>query len=256
MEYNFKHTELPKFVSRDGVSLIFNQDGQLIYYVPDAFFNGKRALLEGETVVLLGSFCYRLVSKSGSLGELKQFNYPSMFICKPSSIEKVKDYKLTEVSQAKDYRLLIFEKGDQLVTNVFTPQDLAYTEELLSLHILTGKIPENIPYIDLYKYPYKSMQINGEAFQIHTQLMALLYSKICRDPKDLKKVFRLSKELDIDNTSYIPISIKDVPKYSSPYTSITSENIDEGILSSVLLSQDEDNGKPHVYSPLEKVLTM
>ena len=86
--------------------------------------------------------------------------------------------------------------------------------------------------------------------------MGLLYSKICRDPEDISKPFRLSKTINSKMTGYTPISIKEASKYISPFVSLTSENMDESIISAVLLTEDEKNGKPHKESPLERVITM
>lgn len=257
MEY--KHPVIPPFTRRDtetGKALLFNGTGSLEYLIPENYFDRGSAVIVGAFVRLLGSFTYRLVSDTGKLGDITIFNWPTVFLCRPSSIEKARNIQLDEKTPPGDYRILVFQDGDQLVSDIFTPQDIDNTKELLSIHIMTGKIPRQLPYDQLYMYPYDSMVLNGNSFNIHTQMMAMIYSKLCRDPDDVSKIFRLSKAIDEDLCSYVPMSIKDVPKYISPYASITSENIDEGIVSSILLTDDEENGKEHTYSPLEQVLTM
>ena len=77
----------------------------------------------------------------------------------------------------------------------------------------------------------------------------ILMSEICRDPNDISKPFRLSSaKKNKEWTNYIPISIKEIPKYVSPYVSITSENFDDSIVAASMMT----NAK---YSPLERVLT-
>lgn len=253
---NFEH-QVPSFISREGNALVYNGDGQLQYYIPENYFDRGTAVIEGSFIRLMGSFTYRIISKTGVMGTLKTFEWPTIFLCAPSSIEKVKQIKLMEHGSPSDYRVLGFNKGDQLVTNVFTPHNIDNTKELLSLHVMTGKIPQTIPYNNLFNYPYDSMNLNGSKFDIHSQLMGLVYSKICVDPDDPSILFRLSKAIDKDMCSYGTVSIKESPKYISPYASITSENIDEGIISSILLTDDIEEGKTkHRYSPLEQVLTM
>lgn len=252
----FKHQQIPPFTKRDGKALLFSSDGELEYFIPENYFDRGSAVIVGAYVRLLGSFTYRLVSASGSPGKITIFNWPTAFLCKPSEMAKAKQIQLEEDAPVEDYRILTFRDGDELVADVFTPQDIDNTKELLSLHIMTGKIPRQIPADQLYLYPYNSMELNGSKFTIHAQAMAMIYSKLLRDPDDISRIFRLSKAMDEDMRSYIPMSVKDIPKYISPYASITSENIDEGIVSSVLLSDDEKNGKAHTYSPLEQVLTM
>lgn len=252
----FKFDRIPPFVERVGNSLIYKNGGEVHYYIPENYF-GNQATIEGSYIRLLGSFCYRIIDENGKKSDLRLFNYPSAFLCKPSMIKKEKNIKLEENIRADDYRILIFNKGDQLVSSVFTPQNIDNTTDLFSLHIMTGKIPKGIPYDKLYLYPYESLTLNGAKFNVHTQLMALVYSKLCRDPHDIKNLFRLSKAIDKDPASYIPISIKEIPKYTSPFSAITSENIDDGIISSILLSEDEESGViQHRENPLEKVMMM
>lgn len=254
---DFKYEKIPPFTRRDGNAILYSGDGELQYFVPEKYFEGRSAIIEGSYICLLGSFVYRIVSKSGKPGDIRLFNYPTTFLCRPSYIEKKKDIQLDKGLAPDNYRVLGFVDGDQLVSNVHTPQDIDNTNDLLMLHIITGKIPHIIPYDELYTYPYESMSLNGEKFDIHSQLMGLIYSKICRDPDDISNLFRMSKAIDKDMRSYKTMSIKDTPKYTSPYASITSENIDDGIVASILLSDDIKEGKAeHKYSPLEQVLTM
>ena len=91
----------------------------------------------------------------------------------------------------------------------------------------------------------RNAQINGVKYNLNYQMYGIPISEICRDPKDLSKPFRLSKETD--STAYKAIPITQIPKYVSPYTSITSENADEAIASAII-------SKNHTDSPLEKVM--
>lgn len=257
MANDFKYTEIPPFTRRDGNALLYNGKGSLEYYIPEQYFERGSAVREGSYVRLIGSFLYRLVSENGTEGKFKGFNWPTVFLCAPSDVTKVKDVKTNEFQDPTDYRVLTFEDGDQLVTDVFTPQNIDNTKEFLQLHIMTGKVPTTIPYQDLYKYLYESMELNGSSFDTHSQAMGLIYSKICRDPDDPHKPFRLSKALDKDPRSYKTMSIKDAARYISPFASIISENFDEGVMTSVLLSDDIKEGKrKNTNSPLEQVLTM
>mgnify|MGYP003298081485 CR=1 FL=1 len=71
---------------------------------------------------------------------------------------------------------------------------------------------------------------------------------ICRDPSNPARPFRFTK---MDNMhGYQPISLKLVPNYVSPYTSIVSEGWDESLQSAILMKDKKDIP----YSPLEKVI--
>lgn len=260
MAVTFKFTEIPPFAKRDEDALLFNNEGSLEYYIPEVYFsNGKSssATVEGAYVHLMGSFNYRIISESGKPGKLMIFNFPTMFMCKPNSIEKVKNVKLENDLDPDNYRILTFKKGDQLITRCHVEQNIDNLSELFRLHIRTGKIPNTIPYDTLYMYPFECMALNAKGYKVHAQAMGLLYSKICRDPDDPSKPFRLSKTINNKMTGYSTMSIKEAAKHISPYVSLTSENLDESIISAVLLSDDEKTGKrKHTESPLEKIITM
>ena len=260
MALTFKFTEIPPFARREEDALLFNQDGSLEYYIPEDYFgSGKStsATVEGAYVRLMGSFNYRVIAANGSPGKLRAFNFPTIFLCRPGKIEKRKDIQLDDGLDPSDYRVLIFYKDDQLITRCHVEQDMDNLAELFRLHIQTGRIPNTIPYNELYQYAFECMALNSGTYKIHAQAMGLLYSKICRDPEDISTPFRLSKTANSKMTGYTSISIKEASKYISPFVSLTSENLDEAIMSAVLLSDEEKSGKrTHKESPLERVITM
>ena len=253
----YKYKEVPPFAKREGDALLFNDDGYLEYYIPKDYFGSKSATIEGAYIRLMGSFNYRIYSSTGKPGKLMTFNYPTIFICRPGKVDKSRKLKLDAALEEDEYRVLTFYKGDQLITRVHTEQEMDNLSELFRLHLRTGRVPNSIPYNELYTYPFECMQLNGSTFKVHSQAMGLLYSKICRDPEDISKPFRLSKAINKSMTGYNTASIKTAAKYISPFVSITSENIDEAIVSAVLLSGDEESGKAkHKESPLERIMTM
>jgi hypothetical protein len=144
---------------------------------------------------------------------------------------KMKDIKLTKYTESQDYRFLKFHKGDEVVTSVKVPQDVDNVELLMQL-FTSGHIPTTISYDIMYEYFIESMRLNGGNFGMTSQQFGFLVSEICRDPKDLSKPFRLSKSKDM--YGYKCINIRQVPKFVSPYTAITSENWDEAVVSAVL----------------------
>ena len=256
---NFKYLDIPPFSKREGDALLFNEDGYLEYYIPEDYFEGGKstsASIQGSYIEIFGSFMYRIYSDKGTPGKLMDFSFPTKFLCRPGSIEKKKDISLEEHLDASDYRILRFEKGDQLITRCHVEQNIDNVSELFRLHIQTGRIPNDIDYSSLYKFPFESMELNSKGYSVHAQAMGLIYSKICRDPDDVSKPFRMSKTIDKQMIGYKPISIKEAAKFVSPFVSLTSENLDESIMSSVLLSEEEKNGKAHKESPLERVLMM
>jgi hypothetical protein len=256
---SFKYTEIPPFTKREEDALLFNADGYLEYYIPEDYFStGKStsASIEGSYIDLMGSFNYRIYDEKGNPGKLMNFNFLTKFTCKPSRVDKKKDIILDEGLDPSDYRILHFEKGDQLITRLHVPKNIDNVSELLRLHIQTGRIPNTIDYNTLYKYPYEVMANNSGNYAVHSQAMGLIYSKSCVDPEDPSTLFRMSKAINKSMHGYKVISIREAAKYISPFASITSENFDESVMSAVLLTEEEKNGKKHTESPLERVLMM
>lgn len=239
MPYN-----VPSFLKRDGNALLFNEDGQFVFYVPELFFDREDAQIKGEYVNLIGILDYTIFDKNGKNIGLKRFNFPTVFLCKPSKIEKVKNLRLKEAVEPQDYRLLIFEKGDAVVVNVKVPQNIANVEDFYRIFI-TGKLPTTIPYNKLHEYFVDSIELNGSSYNISLQMFGIVISEMCRDAKDPSTAFRHTNFTD--NMSYRAISIKDLPKYISPMSSITSENWDLGVVGAIMNPTD-------VSSPMEVLL--
>lgn len=240
--------EVPKFLKKDGDKLLFNQEGELIYHIPEKYFDNGCAVIIGEYVSLLGIFSYEIKNTNGKSSGIKTFNFPSRFMCKPYDVEKVKDYKILPDSDSKDYRFLKFKKNDEVVTSTKVPQDITNVEDMYRLMVITGNIPQTIKYSELQNYFLESMDINGGNYNVNAQLFGILISELCRSKTDISKPFRLTKNKLKNDTNYTSISIKDIPKYVSPFSAITSENWDESVIAAIMNDKERN-------IPLEKVLT-
>ena len=190
MALTFKFTEIPPFARREEDALLFNQDGSLEYYIPEDYFgSGKStsATVEGAYVRLMGSFNYRVISANGSPGKLRAFNFPTIFLCRPGKIEKRKDIQLDDGLDPSDYRVLIFYKDDQLITRCHVEQDMDNLAELFRLHIQTGRIPNTIPYNELYQYPFECMALNS----VHTKFMLKQWDYCILRSVEILKIYLL-----------------------------------------------------------------
>lgn len=246
--------QLPKFLSHEGKALIYNQpDSTFVFYVPQNYFNNTSKIsiaeISGQYVSFIGLCNWAIIDKNGKRGELHPFMFPTMFMCKPSEIEKVKDLKLDN-TEPSDYTLLKFKKGDEVVSETRVPQLIDNVEIFFKMAIMTGKIPTTVPYDKLWELFIESASLNGFSYGLNIQLFGILIGAICRNPKDISEQFSRTDMKNMNN--YRPINIKMVPKFISPYTALTSENWDEAVRAAVLLSDKEDTPE----SPLEKILTM
>lgn len=239
--------KLPAFLRRNGDSLLFNGEGEFIFYVPEDYFSSNIAIVYGAYISMLGICNYTIINKSGKDNGMHPFRFPTIFLCKPYTTEKIKNFKILKTSDPSDYRLLKFKNGDEIVTSTKVPQIIDNVETFFNMFFVSGKIPNTIPYNVIHEYIKENMNLNGSDYGVNNQLFGLLISELCRDPKDLSRPFRLTNMEDMN--AYKPISIKKIPDYVSPYVAITSENFDESLMAAILSEEDK-------YSPLEKVLTL
>jgi hypothetical protein len=249
--------KVPPFLKRDNDSLIYNEDGQLYYIIPEKFFETKCATEYGQMYQLIGVFNYARVSKTSKmLGKLKPFRFPTMFMCKPSETQnKVSGMELNKkfspsdkVFDDSDYRLLIFNKGDQVVHTVHVPEGIENVEEFFRLMFITAKITNTISYDVIHEYFDESINLNGNDYGLTAQMYGIILSELCRDKDDVSIPFRNGKNIDKSMHAYKPIPITQNPNYIDPFVSITSQYWDESLMSAVML--DDSKG-----SPLEKIMT-
>lgn len=242
---------VPSFLKLKDNSLLFNEDGEFLFYVPETYFGETKnpiAQIIGQYVTTLGILDWAIVSKNGTVGEAHPFKFPTIFMCKPDSIEKVKNLKLNN-TKGMDYRILHFKMGDEVISDIHVPQIIDNVMSMFGMAIINGnKLPNTIPYDKLHEYFPEAMELNGSGYGLNMQLFGIMISESCRNPKDISEPFRYTK---INNmTDYNQVSIKAIPKYISPYVALASETFDESLMAAVLLSDDDD---PRV-SPLEKVV--
>lgn len=241
--------QVPSFLKQqaDG-SLSFEEKGTLIYYVPEVYFEREYAQVKGQYVNLLGIFDWARYDENGKCVEkVQRFYFPTVFLCKPCRMEKQKNVKLFEEASPNDYRLLIFEKGDIPVVGTDVPEDIANVEDFFKIFLISGKMSNTIPYDKLQEYFFDSIQLNGSDYGINAQMFGIVIGGLAKKRGDPTTPFRYTK---MDNMhDYQFISIKDNPKYISPYSSLESENWDTALIGLTTLNDDSQAG-----SPMERLL--
>jgi len=244
------------FLKRVENSLIYNEDGELLFYIPEDYFTDSKnpiAQIVGENIITIGILGWTLAKSNGAVDtdKVKPFVYPTYISCKPSSIEKISNLVLNKTTP-KDYRVLHFKKGDQVISDCYTAQDIDNTMYVLNMTFINGnKMPTIMRYDKMHEILPYSIELNGSSFGMNMQFFGLLCSESFRNPKDLSEPFRYTNMNDM--TAYKQLSIDDIPKHISPYVALTSNNFDESLMAAMIMSNDVDNIKP---SPLEKVVMM
>lgn len=234
---------LPSWVKEEDDKAIFTGKGEVIYYVPKKYFDKKVASIIGEKVECLGIFQYCYFDETGKKGKLKWFKFPTIIECIPSSISN-QVFQLDGTNEETEYRLLHFSEGSELLSSVYTTKSALNVEAFLKM-LDSASLAPGIPYEEIYEYMVLNAQYNNFSYKVSHQILGLVISELCRDPDDISKPFRLSKYTD--SKSYKMIGIKNVPKYTSSFTALTSEDPDAAIASTII-------NKGTGTSPLERVL--
>ena len=204
---------VPPFLKRDGEELLYNGEGQLIYAVPEEYFTARVAEEYGSYYVLIGMFNYMQVNKNGTkVGKTKPFDFPTKFMCKPSSMEqKVSGVELNKKFGGFEdevlYRLLIFNKGDEVVHSVFVPEAIENVEDFFRLLFMVARLSNTIPYDKVHEYIKENMNLSGSDYGVNAQMYGIIISEIFRDKDDISIPFRNGKNIDTDMHGFKTISV-------------------------------------------------
>ena len=236
---------LPPYIKPEGNKVFFRGKGEIIYYIPEKYFDLNIAYFSGEYLEIMGIFVYSYSTDVGKTPSYyKHFKYPTMIRCIPSSIEKITNFIIPGSSSANDYRLAHMLPGTELLSDIEVAQSIDNVEKFVNLS-KGGHLPSYIPYTEIHEYWIDNAKLNKFSYKVSNQILGIIISQICRDPEDLTKPFRYSKDKDM--TAYKAININMIPKYTSAYTAFTSENPDEAIAAAIT---NKGSGK----SPLEKIM--
>ena len=196
-------------------------------------------------VFLFGIFSYAIFDKNDkAIGKLRTFKFPISFLTKPDEIEIAKGIVLTSNNKPSDYRILKYHKDGVVVVNYNIAEDAENIQRWYSA-IDTGALPNNLPYDELQNYFLRNVQLTGNKYSVSLQLIGVVISELCRSRKDINLPFRMSGSDDMNNYQWM--SIKDIPKGTSPFTALQSEEWDKAVISSITLDTNKD-------SPLEKIM--
>lgn len=235
----------PSFIKVKGDSYVFANDGIFKFYVPEKYFSNKLAEFVGECISLFGILPYAIFDKNDkAIGKLRTFKFPISFLTKPDEIEIVKGVTLTSNNKPTDYRVLKYHKDGVIVVNYNIAEDTENIQRWYSA-LDTGALPNNLPYNELQNYFLRNVQLTGNKYGVSLQLIGVVISELCRSRKDIDEPFRMSGSDDMNNYQWI--SIKDIPRGTSPFTALQSEEWDKAVISSITTDANKD-------SPLEKIM--
>ena len=219
---------------------------------PEKFIDHQIAEIVGKDVKILGLIEIKVydteedVEKNHSRNVF--FKHIGMIITCPSSITDVR-----HKGEDDKYINLTYKQGDAFIQNVNITQDSKVASIVLDL-MTSGYFPNVIPYDEIAQYWSDASAYNGVGLSAMSQSsIELIVSELCRDPKNLSRSFRhkIAEDPHTDKMRWKMINIKLLPRYSSVFSSITSGDARNNLISIVSRLR---SGSQQIDSPVEDAI--
>lgn len=225
-------------------------------FIPKDYFDNKVAEYYGRKISTIGMFVYRVFKDEKSYKEGKSRNFqltiPEAIFIEFSEKESIK-MKTKKDSDEESYEVFILEKGNVFIENVQLTQFFKNTEDIIKLHH-NARLPEMLEYNKILDLYIDSMNNNNASLKMPLVLIEMIISELARYKRNLDIPFRKaigSNNSSITERDYIQMSIKNLAMRNSTFTAITSEDINQALISSI--NKTENNGIEK-DTPIEKVI--
>lgn len=219
---------------------------------PESFIDHKIAEIVGKDVKILGLIEIKIYDTEEDVENNHSrnvfFKHIGMIVTCPSSISDVRHKGVDD-----KFINLTFKEGDAFIKNKNITQDSKVASIILDL-MTSGYFPNVIPYDEIAQYWADASAYNGVGLSAMSQSsIELIVSELCRDPKNLAKSFRhkIAEDPHTDRMKWKMINIKLLPRYSSVFSSITSGDARNNIISIVSRLR---NGETQLDSPVEDAI--
>lgn len=221
-------------------------------YIPTEFFDINLAKHKGDKINTLGLFEFIIYAdendrnkKSGERHLLKlpmyiEFQYEESFRAKNVMGEN-----------PDNYTVFVLRKGNMFIDSTEKEMNSGTVKDFLfKLH--AGKIPNNIPYPDIFKIYMDSLSLNEVNLENNAVAYEVTIAELYRDKNDETIPFRMSvnRNPKLSMTDYQSISIKQLPDIKGTFQSMMFENMRQSIQYSILRTKTDAKD---VETPLESV---
>lgn len=239
------------FFREKGETLLF--DGNICeVYIPIYYFDSNLAEKYGNVIKTFGIFNFRVFSEEDKRDKVKLnlFKFASLIHMTPTNMEK-KSLDLFGKG-SEEYMVLTFYKNDSFINSLCVTKNSGDVIKFITV-MTSGKLPSNIPYDKLLEIWLNNLEINGTKLGVSSTILELVISEVYRDGKDISLPFRYrsGKPEKVNMLDYKSVNLKTVANYNSTFTSITFEDPDYALTTSI--NKLRYNEKETV-SPIEKVI--
>ena len=219
--------------------------------VPQDYFDKSIADMIGKDVNMYGLFEIKVYDTEEpdehDVPRKIFFKHKGMVFCSPHSIEEKRD------DNGEKILTLTFKYGDVFIKNTTIAIDTKVANKMLDLMTL-GYLPPVFPYEEIAKYWTDVNSFNGVSIGSMSQAsIELIVSEVARDPRNPARTFR-SKLRDDPKTNRLNwklINIRQIPKYSSTFASISSGDPKGNLMSNIARVRQGETNK---VTPVEDAI--
>ena len=235
------------FMEKD--SVVYFVGSYMEVCIPYYYFENGMAQIVENRIDTLAVFLLRIYKNKDKSDKAENHVYqlPAMITTAPSTYHKDK-LSFNRVTQ--EYMILEYYTNDVFLNSTTIIQDSTFANKYITFYH-NGKIPNFVKYDDTVLIELEAEILHKMSIPVPCMLLEAIDSEINRDITDLTKSFRYQAAEGADPHHYQPISIKDIPTYTSTFSSITFEDIDYQMLSAVNKTR---NNKVERMSPIEETL--
>lgn len=121
--------------------------------------------------------------------------------------------------------------------------------------INSGKVPTAVPYLKAAEVWTKNQELSNADFGIRSETEEMILALTYRNPNNPAEKFAqlYGSDLSVGEHDYITASIRQICQYASTFTSVTFEDIDSMITTS--LNRTRTKGK-ETFTPVEEIIKM
>jgi len=233
----------------------FKQDGSSIIldtfkceiFVPDAYFDSKLAVQDGEIYNLFFIVKYKLYHSENDSGRKNygDFLFPSIVTTKP---DDVRVEELDIYGDMERFHVFTYYKGSPIINNRFIVKSSIMVERFVNLRndgkirVFYGKLPE---------IENKVQKIHDTKLGVPQYIQQLTISEVYRDSTDYSRPARLvMTSSDKDNTKVKALNMRENSAFTSTLAGINFEDVK----AMLTVADNRDDKDSKVISPIEKVI--
>lgn len=243
-----------EYFKSDGKNIILEAE-YAEFYLPVDYLAGKNgngfAEDLGRHIHCLGIMNVGFF-KNGELQEMKILNAPTWIDLNVYDSE-VQNVKLPDRDDLVQCKVIKYFKGNAIMDARVIMDSI--NAQIYLQFVVSGKIPESVPYSKAMEVWNNNLLMNDVNLGVPSVILELILSLSYRDKNDLSKRYSeiVGKDPSVGDFAYKMVNIRTICQYASTFTSVTFEDMDAMLTSSINRTK---KGGAEVSSPIEKLFKM